>query len=77
MAVAKTAIKKAFPRLLSMSDHADGDAIVAWTPPTYNTERPPTLLESRYLLEDVNFPGNFARSAKWFIGTHREFYGVD
>ena len=64
-----------------MSGHVDdqsgsGDAFAAWTPPTYNTEQPPTLLESIYLLEDVNFPGNFARSAKWFIGTHREFYGV-
>jgi len=56
-----------------MSGHANdqseppGDAIAAWTPPTYNTEQPPTLLNSRELVEDVNFPGNFARSAKWFV----------
>ncbi|KAF9646530.1 WD40 repeat-like protein [Thelephora ganbajun] len=53
-----------------MSGHADdqsgsGDTITTWTPPTYNTEQPPTLLNSRGLPKDANFPGNFARSAKW------------
>jgi len=64
-----------------MSGHTDdqsgsGDAIATWTPPTYNTERPPKLLESKDLLEDVNFPGNFARSAKWFTETYQENHGI-
>lgn len=63
-----------------MSGHTDdqsgsGDAIATWTPPTYDTEQPHTLVKSCDLLEDVNFPGNFARSAKWFIETHRKDYG--
>jgi hypothetical protein len=60
-----------------MSGHADdqsgsGNGITTWTPPTYNTEQPPTLLKSRDLFEDVNFPGNFARSAKWFVEIQRK-----
>ena len=55
-----------------MSGHTDdqpgsGDAIAAWTPPTYSTERPPSLLKSRDILKDADFPGNFARSGKWFV----------
>ena len=55
-----------------MSGHTDdqsgsGDAIAAWTPPTYNTDKAPTLLKTRGLLADESFPGNFARSAKWFV----------
>ena len=60
-----------------MSGHADDqsgsrDAIATWTPPTYDTEQPPTLFKSRDLFEDVNFPGNFVRSAKWFVEIWRK-----
>lgn len=57
-----------------MSGHTDGqsgsgDAIATWTPPTYDTERHPTLLKSRELLEDGDLRGNFPRSAKWSVET--------
>ena len=60
-----------------MSGHADdqsepGDAVATWTPPTYNISQLPTLLRSRDTFEDVNFPGNFARSAKWFVEIRRK-----
>jgi len=60
-----------------MSGHANdqfgsGDPIATWTPPTYNTDQPPALLKSRNPFEDVKFAGNFARSAKWFVGIRGE-----
>ncbi|KAF5393679.1 hypothetical protein D9757_000347 [Collybiopsis confluens] len=36
-----------------------------WTPPQFDTSRPPTLENTLNLAEDVHYPQNFARIAKW------------
>ncbi|KAA1476466.1 WD40 repeat-like protein [Dentipellis sp. KUC8613] len=43
----------------------DTTTTTTWTPPVYNTSKPPALAHTTSLSPDDKFPHNFARTVKW------------